>query len=1176
MRIHHFTASLLLSSALACPAIAQTSLQPNYVRTVQAESTNNSNGVTINGNHLNAVNGGDWFSVSSGNLGVGADLSILRYAKADTSEIGFEIRKGSLDGPIVASGDLPTTNGATRYRNVLAPITDVGGTNDLYVRFTGAGTVDRVDRLQFARGQRRLMHAEKASAFGDVIVEPKYISYVDEGDWIRFDNVNLGSGFTQLLTRYSRGNEGNSSVSVHLDDLTNPSVAELTLTPTGSWTTWRSRTTSMPTEEGLHDVYFNFSGGEGVGDFDYFMMRHQPLTTELLVSEADQIRDMSYFGVDNQFVGNFGVNPWMRFYRTSVSYNPDISVRYATQDIGVTMEVRKGSQTGALLATIDLPPTGGWGDYQTVTGNLTNTPQGMYNLTFKFVGGAANVETFTLDRLGGEAIDAPTHEEIQGTSGEDVFEGSLAVQRAFFGAASYDQVNYPGSLADFDFELQASGQVFVTKADGSYDILESIEGIWFQGEQEWYSIEDAIAGGGGTGPTHEEFQGTVGEDIWVATLTDQRAYFGNGGYDQVDYPGSLSDYNFELQANGQVFVIKPNGSYDILDSIEGIWFQGEGAWYSIDDAIAGSGGGGGGSLTAGDVDFFAFAGQSNADGHFNIGNPTGSDVFEGRIQTLSSFPTQALNVSVGGSGSNNITDPNIPYWWDLNGNQPGPLLNDAVASINQTLQAGEDLDGIVWAQGEADAFGVFYSNTSYATTVTGNLVTATNNVFDHFRNNFGADLPIFIQEIGDYPVPGGSTSAVNGFDAVRDAQQSIINADPNTYLGAATDGLAHRDDLHFNGASYGIIATDLANNAINVIDQGGGGGGGDGPLTHFGQDITLNGANVAWSSFGADVGFSTSNAGALGDRFAQIAAAGGNSARLWLHASGWVTPNVATNGFVSGISTQGGVSDAQVNQQVSEILDAAWDEGVVVSIALFSFTMMCEDATNKGASFNQMINSNYQSYLDNVLDPLVRETKDHPALFAYEIFNEADGMTEGTNFFGDNCSGASFPQTELALQRFVNRAAAEIKSIDRNVKVSSSISQTARLGPYTNPAMDQALGGNYVTSGTLDYYQAHWYGSYGHPDNPYQNGADARGLDRPIVIGEFGYGFEPQSGTPNEDLGSRLLDNGYAGAWVWDQTGLTQGEVATVISGASSYSPPLDQTAIEACINTQNSTCYNQ
>lgn len=303
-------------------------------------------------------------------------------------------------------------------------------------------------------------------------------------------------------------------------------------------------------------------------------------------------------------------------------------------------------------------------------------------------------------------------------------------------------------------------------------------------------------------------------------MTGQADYFGLDAYDQVDYQGSLSDYNFELQPNGRVRVFKGDGGFDILDSIEGIWFIGEGEWYSIADAIAGAAPPA--NISAGDVDAFAFAGQSNADGHFynadgNNALPIGKDVFEAQILANSGFATTSINVAVGSSAASENSGPPGENWWNLGSNQPGPLLNNAVNTINQSLSSGQDLDGIIWAQGEAEAFSVLYSNNAYAATVEADFVSATTSIFAHLRANFGADLPIFIQEIGYYVAPDDATSSFNGFEVIRNAQLGIINADDNTYLAAQTAGLGQRDEVHFNTEAYGAIATSLANTAYAVI-----------------------------------------------------------------------------------------------------------------------------------------------------------------------------------------------------------------------------------------------------------------------------------------------------------------------------------------------------------------------
>ena len=324
---------------------------------------------------------------------------------------------------------------------------------------------------------------------------------------------------------------------------------------------------------------------------------------------------------------------------------------------------------------------------------------------------------------------------------------------------------------------------------------------------------------------------------------------------------------------------------------------------------------------------------------------------------------------------------------------------------------------------------------------------------------------------------------------------------------------------------------------------------------------------MPWVFFGDDVGTFGSSAPQFRVRFRDIRNAGGNSARIWLHASGWKTPAITEDGFVTGFSARvdQGVTDDMTNLQVVEILDVAREEGIVLNIVLFSYDIMCDEANSlggqvfRGSRFNNMMKNldNVHSYIDNVLDPLVRATANHPALFSWEIFNEADGMTEGQDFFRSNCPLGGYPQSLPTLQKFVNLTAAEIRGIDPNVKITTSVSQTVFLDQYTNEALTSLPGAD--PNGTLDYYQAHWYHMFNHPSNPYIISAEERGLDRPIVLGEFGEGEEPETGTPEDQISNALLEQGYAGAWIWSQVTLDGSSIIEeAISGARAFSPPVD------------------
>ena len=153
--------------------------------------------------------------------------------------------------------------------------------------------------------------------------------------------------------------------------------------------------------------------------------------------------------------------------------------------------------------------------------------------------------------------------------------------------AEYDQVDYPGQLTDYTLEQNPDGTVTITHPTLGTDTLTSIEGLWFQGESTWYAMDNALALSGGTS---NALIGTNGNDNFVDTDGDTEIDGNGGAYNQVDYAGSLTDYTFTQNNDGSVTATHATRGTDTLTDIDGLWFMGEGAWYSMADAIAASGG----------------------------------------------------------------------------------------------------------------------------------------------------------------------------------------------------------------------------------------------------------------------------------------------------------------------------------------------------------------------------------------------------------------------------------------------------------------------------------------------------------------------------------------------------------------------------------------------------------
>ena len=150
------------------------------------------------------------------------------------------------------------------------------------------------------------------------------------------------------------------------------------------------------------------------------------------------------------------------------------------------------------------------------------------------------------------------------------------------------------------------------------------------------------------------------------------------------------------------------------------------------------------------------------------------------------------------------------------------------------------------------------------------------------------------------------------------------------------------------------------------------------------QDMFLSGTNLAWGQFGGDVGYGANpNITYFNTMFAELKAAGGNSMRWWLHTDASFTPEIETNGSCPGLSHN--MTNEQIIEQMEAVLDAAYANGIMVDICLFSFDMLQDDA-NKGWS-NIDLEGNYNflttpanvdSYIENALTPMVNALKRSP------------------------------------------------------------------------------------------------------------------------------------------------------------------------------------------------------
>jgi Cellulase (glycosyl hydrolase family 5) len=391
----------------------------------------------------------------------------------------------------------------------------------------------------------------------------------------------------------------------------------------------------------------------------------------------------------------------------------------------------------------------------------------------------------------------------------------------------------------------------------------------------------------------------------------------------------------------------------------------------------------------------------------------------------------------------------------------------------------------------------------------------------------------------------GSTSS--GGSAVSAGNAGLAGAAPTAGTspggGApATGGASGAGGVPSTGGASGAGgAPQVAGAAGAAGSSAGAGGASPGGVCH---PKFASGVNVAWINFANDI--PNPDITKFTALFKNVKAAGGSAVRWWFHTNGMTTPGYDGSGKAKAISAAD-IAD------VKKILDAASAEGVGVVISTWSFGMLDSGQTSDATVLanNKLLlenDTNRQAYIDNVLTPLVTALKGYHGLFAWEIFNEPEGMSS------DN-GGWTNPSTSrtasVNLQKTVNWFTSAIHNADPAALVTNGANNFSTLSPSRGKNLwsDAALlAAGSKANGKLDFYEVHYYNNWNGANaySPFLHPVSYWGLDKNVVIGEFW--TDVTDGVAAADLYTNLYGSAYSGGWAWqyvspDNPGPTTGAI---------------------------------
>lgn len=353
-----------------------------------------SNNVRKEGGNVGFIQNGSWISFSNFDFGGGVEYLWIEGATPGAGG-SVEFRLGGESGTLIGSVAITNTGDWNAYKpfalKISAPVT---GVQNLYLKFTGGtGYLFNLAKFRFQRlapdykptepivdwdfpvlaadMKSMLAFSTESHPTDDLNIRKEFgrLAYIKNGNWISYKNFDFGTGVNYFSVVGGASGAG-GNVEVRLGSSTGTLVGTATITTTGGDDKFKTFANPLTqTVTGIHDLYLKFTGGGGylfnVGSFRFAKTGSVAKSYGRSVA-ADQLVQESNPGSapvvpNNGELGFLSNGSWVSYGSFDFGTDADlITIEAATPGKGGVVEVRTNSETGPVVATVDVTYTGSW------------------------------------------------------------------------------------------------------------------------------------------------------------------------------------------------------------------------------------------------------------------------------------------------------------------------------------------------------------------------------------------------------------------------------------------------------------------------------------------------------------------------------------------------------------------------------------------------------------------------------------------------------------------------------------------------------------------------------------------------------------------------------------------------------------------------------------------------